>query len=110
MTGIVIAFPKNRAGAKTKKVHPSRRKQPSQIRVRVDRIALLLAELDNLVPLSGEVSAVLTQALATISQIEEKLAERSWGPSAPGAAEEHGDSQPHVDPDVLERHFRSLVR
>jgi hypothetical protein len=109
MTGIVIAFPKNRAGARAKNVHPSRRKQPSQIRVRVDRIALLLAELDNLVPLSGEVSAVLTQALATVSQMEEKLAERSWGPSALGA-EEDGDSQPHVDPDVLERHFHSLVR
>ena len=45
--------------------------QPSQIMARVDRIALLLAELDSLVALSAEVSAMLTHALSNICKSEE---------------------------------------
>jgi uncharacterized caspase-like protein len=56
---------------------------------RVDRIALLLAELDNLVPLSAEVSAGLTQALAIIS--EEKLTKRGSGHPARSAVDDDGD-------------------
>jgi uncharacterized caspase-like protein len=62
----------------------------------VDRIALLLAELDNLMPLSAEVSAGLTQALATISAVE-KLTRRSSAHAARSAIDGDGDLQPDGD-------------
>ena len=114
MTGIVIAFPGT--GASTKGVRPSRQKhpsevkRPSQVKAKVDRIALLLAELDNLVPLPAGVSAALTNALATISEVEEKRGKRTSGHSAPATAEDDSDPQPHVNHDVLEGYFQSLNR
>jgi hypothetical protein len=77
---------------------------------RVDRIALLLAELDNLVPLSARVSAGLTQALATISEAEEKRTRRGSGHPVRAAVDGDGDPQPHVDHDALEGYFHSLNR
>jgi len=77
MSGVVIAFPGNGADAKVKKVRPSRGKRLSQITARVDRIAVLLAELDDLAPLTAEVSAALTYALASICEGEEKQASAS---------------------------------
>ena len=106
MGGIVIAFPG--PGTGTRRVRRSRPKRSSQIMARVDRIALLLAELDNLVPLSAEVSAELTQALAIIS--EEKLTKRGSGHPARSAVDDDGDPQPHVDHDRLEGYFHSLNR
>jgi hypothetical protein len=54
---------------------------------RVDRIALLLAELDNLVPLSA-----------------------GSGHPVRAAVDGDGDPQPHVDHDALEGYFHSLNR
>jgi hypothetical protein len=61
-----------------------------------------------LVPLSAEVSAGLTQALAIIS--EEKLTKRGSGHPARSAVDDDGDPQPHVDHDRLEGYFHSLNR
>ena len=108
MSGIVIAFPG--PGTGTRRVCRSRQKRSSQIMARVDRIALLLAELDNLVPLPAGVSAALTDALATISEGEEKRGKRTSGHSAPATAEDDSDPQPHVNHDVLEGYFQSLNR
>ena len=107
MTEIVIAFPGRGAG--TKRVRRNRQKRSSQITAQVDRIALLLAELDNLMPLSVEVSAGLTQAPAAFSEMEEKLTKRSSGHPAHVAAVE-GDPQPYVDHNALEYYFHSLNR
>jgi len=113
MSGVVIAFPGSTANAhcahKARKALRGSRKQSSQIKARVERIGLLLAELDNLLPLSSDLSAVLTHALATVSQVEERLGSTSPShPAAGGNVEEERDSQPHVDREVLERHFQSL--
>lgn len=74
MSGVVIAFPENGAGTRGRKVRPRRGKRLSQVSARVDHIAVLLAELDDLVPLSAEVSAALTQALSSICEGEQKQA------------------------------------
>ena len=111
MSGIVIAFPGNWAGAdrgpKVKKVRPGSRKRPPQIEARVERINVLLAELEELTPCSGEVSTALNRARVTISKVEERLASLGFARSAPAAIEDEGDAQPHVDREVLERHFQT---
>jgi len=107
VAGIVIAFPRHGTG--TRSVCHSRQKRSSQIMARVDRIALLLAELDNLMPLSAEASARLTQALATISEVE-KLAKRGSARPSRSAVDGDGDLQPHVDHDALKGYFQSLSR
>ena len=114
MTAIVIAFPGGKASAhraaKAKKVSRGSRQKRSLIKARVDRIGVLLAELDNLMPLSSEVSSVLTHALATVAQVEERLAStRPSRPAARSAVEDERDPQPHVDQEVLERHFHQLA-
>lgn len=107
MSGVVIAFPQP---VRAKRVRRSRQKRSSQIMARVDRIARLLAELDNLMPLSVEVSAGLTQALATIGEVEEKLTKRGSRHPPRAAVDSDGDPQPHVDHGALEHYFHSLNR
>lgn len=114
MTGIVIAFPGTGASAKgvrlSRQKHPAEVKRPSEVKAKVDRIALLLAELENLGPLPAGLSAALTDALATISEVGETRAKRSSAHSAPATTEDDGYPQPHVNHDVLEGYFRLLNR
>jgi hypothetical protein len=110
VTVIVIAFPGEWAGANIEKAQESSGRRLPQISARLDRIAVLLAELDNLPLLFAEAPAVLTQARETLRSIEDELATRSLAYSAPTAAGGDDDFQPHVDREVLERHFRALHR
>ena len=111
MGGMVIAFPGNRA-----EVHGNvrkRRASPSspnrQLKVRVERIAALLDELEDIAP--AEVSAMLGQARTTFRKVEERLASRGLShPAPPPAIVDERDSQPDVDREVLERHFHPLDR
>jgi hypothetical protein len=107
MSAYVIPFPGKwssaRSGAKTKKVRPGSRRRPPQVEAQVERITALLTELGDLSPPSADVSAVLTQAHATIKQVRERLALRGLP-----LLEEEGDAQPHVDHEALERHFQFL--
>ena len=107
MSACVIPFPgkwsSGGSRAKTKKVRPSSRKRPSRVEAQVRRITELLTELEDLSPPSADVSAVLTQAQATIKQVRERLASRGLPPP-----EDEGDAQPHVDREVMERHFQAL--
>jgi hypothetical protein len=107
MTACVIPFPGKWPsagdGAKTKKVRPGSRKRPSQVEAQVQCITALLTELKDLSPSSAVISAVLTQAHATIKQVRERLASRGVS-----LLEDEGDAQPHIDRDALERHFQSL--
>ena len=114
MGGIVIQFPGKRPGARqgaepiatndTRQMPPLGRKPPRLLKVRVRRITALLAELDRISPPSAEISAMLTQARASICRVEERRG-RGLADAGPAVVEVEGDSQPHVDRDVLERHF-----
>ena len=113
MGGVVIAFPgdwpRAHRAAKTKKVSPRSRKRPPHIKAQVERITAILAELQGMSLESAEVSAMLAQTSATMCKVEERLVSRRLSHSAPPpVTEDQGDSQPHVDPEVLERHFYSL--
>jgi hypothetical protein len=107
MSAFVIPFPGKWAGtytsAKTKKIRPGSRKRQPQIEAQVERITGLLSELEDLSPRSADVSAVLTQAHATIEQMRRRLVSRGVP-----LLEDDGDAQPHVDREALERHFQSL--
>jgi len=113
MGGIVIEFPGKRPGARqgaepiatndTRQMPPLGRKPPRLLKARVRRITALLAELDRISPPSAEISAMLTQARASICRVEERG--RGLVDAGPAVVEVEGDSQPHVDRDVLERHF-----
>ena len=115
MGGIVIEFPGKWAGAchraepiatnDTTGMPPLGRKRPRLIKARVRRITALLAELDRISPPSAEISAMLTQARASICRVEERLGGRGLADAEAAVVEVEGDSQPHVDRDVLERHF-----
>ena len=119
MSGIVIEFPGKWTSAHrgagpdatndTKRTPPAGRKRRKLLKARVQRITALLAELERISPPSTEVSAMLTQARASIGKVEERLGRRgSADPARPGAADDESDSQPHIDHDVLERHFHSI--
>jgi hypothetical protein len=115
MGGIVIEFPGKWAGAchraepiatnDTTEMPPLGRKRPRLIKARVRRITALLAELDRISPPSAEISAMLTHARASIRRVEERLGGRGLADAGAAVVEVEGDSQPHVDRDVLERHF-----
>jgi hypothetical protein len=115
MSGVVIEFPWKRASARciaetndTKSLSLDR-KRPRLLKARVQRITALLGELERISAPSTEVSAMLMQARATICKVEERLGRRGLADAVqPLAIEDEGDSQPHVDPDVLERHFHSV--
>jgi hypothetical protein len=119
MGGIVIAFPGKWASAyrraetneasETQKMPARSGKRPRLLKARVERVTALLAELERISPPLAEVSAMQTQVRASICKIEEKLGGRGLGDAAQVAAvEDDGDSQPHVDHDVLERHFHPI--
>src|SRR5580698_4651229 len=97
MSGVVIAFPGKKVRINTKKARPSSRRH---LKARVDRITLLLAELEDLTRPSADVSAVLTQARVSFREVEERLAGQglahSWR-----VTDEDCDSQPDLDRDVL---------
>src|SRR6185437_1184262 len=86
MGGIVIEFPGKRPGAgqgvepiatnHTRQMPPLGRKHPRLLKARVRRITALLAELDRISPPSDEISAMLTQARASICRVEERLGGR----------------------------------
>jgi hypothetical protein len=116
MSGIVIEFPgkwaisgggdETVATNDTKQLPPLGRKRPRLLKARVRRITALLAELDRISPPSAEISAMLTQARASICKVEERLAGCGLADAARAAVvEDEDDSQPDVDHDVLERHF-----
>ena len=115
MGGIVIEFPGKRPGAgqgvepiatnHTRQMPLLGRKHPRLLKARVRRITALLAELDRISPPSAEISAMLTQARASICRVEERLGGRGLADAGAAVVEVEDDSQPHVDRDVLERHF-----
>src|SRR5262245_47928013 len=120
MSGIVVEFPgkwtsAHRSGAvpdatnDTRRMPPAGRKRRKLLKARVQRITALLAELECISPPSAEVSAMLTHARASISRVEKRLGGHGSVEAArPGAFDGEGDSQPHIDHDVLERHFHSV--
>ena len=113
MGGIVIAFPRTRAGAyctKAKKSSLRARRRRPQLKVQVERITALLEELEDISSNSSEVpSAILTRARASICKVEEMLGPGCAGHLAARAlVEDEGAAQPHIDRKSLERHFRSL--
>ena len=116
MGGTVIEFPGKWASAyrgaetnDTERMPPRGRKHRRLLRARVQRITALLAELELISPPSAEISAMLTQARASICKVEERLGGRGLADAARAAAVEvEGDAQPHVDHDVLERHFHAI--
>ena len=112
MSGVVIEFPGYWRGvgprARARKGLPRNRKRPQHLKARVERIAALLTELEAMSPPSAEVLAILIQARATVSRVEEKLTSHYLRHSeARAAAEDEGDPQPHVDREVLEHLFNS---
>jgi hypothetical protein len=119
MAALVIEFPGKWAsachGAETNATNDTKqrprlgRKRPRLLKARVQRITALLAELERISVPSAEVSAMLTRARASIGKVEERLGEFGSADAARLAAvEDEGDSQPHVDHDVLARHFHSI--
>jgi hypothetical protein len=103
MNGVVIAFPGDWVGAR--RVANGR----SPVEAQVERITALLDELEGVSLASADVSLMLTEARATICKMEERLASRGLNHATPsGVIEDEGDPQPHVDREVLERHFQSL--
>ena len=115
MSGIVIEFPGKQASARYSaetndtKPMPLGRKRSRPLKARVQRITALLSELERISAPSTEVSVMLIQARATISKVEERLGRRGLTDAVqPLAIEDEGDSQTHVDHDVLERHFHPV--
>lgn len=112
MSAVVIAFPGNRTsaccGGKTKKSLQGWKRRP-QLKMQMERIALLLDELEDIAPHSGEASATLARARASICKVEERLSARGLDHSAPPpVVEDERNPQPHIDREVLERFFHSL--
>jgi hypothetical protein len=110
--GIVIAFPGVRASTRRiarKMSLPRGPRQRPQLTVQIERITALLGELEDI---SGHSSKLPPTMLARTRGSICK-AERMRGlhddvaNAAPPILEQKGDPQPHVDREVLERHFKS---
>jgi hypothetical protein len=77
--------------------------------VQIERITALLEELEDISAHASNLPpAMLARARDGICNAEQVLGLRQQVPdAAPPILEQEGDPQPHVDREVLERHFNS---
>jgi hypothetical protein len=97
MRGIVIEFPKHRAGeirgVRTKRSALRRQRRPPRLELQIERINVLLEELEDITGHSNEVpSAMLARARAGVCKAEQKLGLRYVAQPATPILEEEGRS------------------
>jgi hypothetical protein len=111
MGGIVIAFPGVRASTRRiarKMSLPRSPRQRPPLTVQIERITALLEELEDISAHASNLPPVmLARARDGICNAEQVLGLRQVPDAVPPILEQEGDPQPHVDREVLERHFNS---
>jgi len=112
MGGIVIAFPGVRASTRRigrKMSLPRSQRQRPPLKVQIERITALLKELEDISGHSSKLPpTMLARTRGSICKAERMLGLRDdVASAAPPILEQEGDPQPHVDREVLERHFNS---
>ena len=107
MGGIVIAFPGVRASTRRigrKMSLPRSQRQRPPLKVQIERITALLKELEDISDHASKLPpAMLARARDGICNAEQVLGLRQ----VPPLLQQEGGPQPHVDREVLERHFNS---
>ena len=109
----VIAFPGDRSrvfrSADLARSRQRGRKQRPRLKPQIERINVLLEELEGITGHSSEVpSAMLAWARTIVCKAEQKLGLRDTAQQATPILDEEGDPQPHVDREALERLYHSL--
>jgi hypothetical protein len=111
MGGIVIAFPGVRVSTRRiarKMSLPRSGRQRLPLTVQIERIKGLLEELEDISAHASNLPpAMLARARDGICNAEQVLGLRQVPDAVPPLLQQEGDPQPHVDCEVLERHFNS---
>jgi hypothetical protein len=114
MGGIVIAFPGVRASTRRTARKMSLSRSPShrpRLTVQIERITALLEELEDMSAHASNLPpAMLARARDGICNAEQVLGLRQVPDAVPPLLQQEGDPQPHVDREILERHFNSRDR
>src|SRR5215475_1993150 len=111
MGGIVIAFPGVRASTRRigrKMSLPRSQRQRPPLKVQIERITALLKELEDISDHASKLPpAMLARARDGICNAEQVLGLRQVPEAVSPLLQQESDPQPHVDREVLERHFNS---